>query len=241
MSYSSPTYLTTPVGNNQFAYAERLAMWNAQLFIPALQKISDVTEVKLGNDIVFAEVDTQGKVKTCTGLAAFYHLEQQGLPPTRIMDNHNHALVARVTTYNKHNLPLTVVHIDQHADLWTTPIPFDPAQKNNEDYLWHYTNEICTIASFIQPLIDAHIVQECLQIRSWTKLTEISKSPPTAPYILDIDLDFFALTLQDDELNTQLDQLRSLLANAQMCTIATSPYFLEQHRVQALLTAIIRK
>ncbi len=211
MSYSSQTYLTAPVGNNQFAYAQRKASGNAQLFIPALQKICNVSEVQLGNEIVFAEIATQGNVKVCTGLAALYLLEQPGMPPIRIMDNHNHALSARVSAFNTNTIPLTIVHIDQHADLGTTPLPFDIAQKNNEDYLRHYANEVCTIASFIQPLIDTSIVNECIQVRTASKLHDVCATPPKYPYILDIDLDFFALPQETAAEEEQIAQLQSLL------------------------------
>ncbi len=195
----------------------------------------------LGNEIVFAEVDTQGNVKTCTGLAYFYLLTQESIPPIWIMDNHHHAFYARVHAYNQTSTPLTIVHIDAHADLSATSVLFDSTHKKDETYLWHYTNEVCTIASFIQPLIDVHIVQECLQVRTAQKLSDICMSPPTISYILDIDLDFFALTTDSTELQIQLTHIRLLLANAYACTIATSPYFLGQQRAYELLIAIMRK
>lgn len=167
--------------------------------------------MQLGNEIVFAEVDTQGNVKECTGLAALYLLEQPSIPPLRIMDNHNHALYAWVTAYNKNNTPLTVVHIDQHADLGTTPLSFDLTQKNNEDYLRHYTNEVCTIASFIQPLVAVGIVHECIQVRTSTKLHEIHATQLQTPYILDIDLDFFALPQEPGAEEEQIMHIQTLL------------------------------
>lgn len=109
------------------------------------------------------------------------------------MDNHHHALYARVKWYTQNPSPLTIVHIDAHADLMTTAMPFDLAHLQEENYLRHYANEICTIASFIQPLIDVGIVEKCMQVRTSSKLHEIASGNIVHPYILDIDLDFFAL------------------------------------------------
>lgn len=163
------------------------------MFIPAIKEIVNGGEIELGKEIVFAEVDTHGKVRTCTGLAHLYVLTQETLPPIWIMDNHHHALYARVKWYTQNPSPLTIVHIDAHADLTKTSVSFDSKQKEDETYLRHYANEICTIASFIQPLIDVGIVKKCMQVRTSSKLHEIASNHIVQPYILDIDLDFFAL------------------------------------------------
>jgi len=51
---------------------------------------------------------------------------------------------------------------------------------------------------------------------------------PREPYILDIDLDFRAPET-GNQIESHLALLHSLIQNAESVTIATSPFFLDQH------------
>lgn len=66
------------------------------------------------------------------------------------------------------------------------------------------------------------------------------RAPPSR-YILDIDLDFFALTTDLHEEKKYLAAIYVLLQGAEACTIATSPYFMEQARAVRLLSQIIKE
>lgn len=235
-SYATAYLLTDPVGNNQFSFWARSDHW-ATLVVPKIQTIQNSSAITLGNEIVFADIDHLWKMQYCTWLSALYHLPH-ATPETRVMDNHNHALYARVQHFNKNNTPLVVLHIDAHADLSPSAIPFDYAQKNDPSYLWHFTNAVCTIASFIQPLLDVHIVNTCHQIRTSTVLFERASHPPAVPYVLDLDLDFLALTHTAQDIDEIIHACQLLIHNATLCTIATSPFFLEQERALTLINRL---
>lgn len=113
------TRLTWPVGNNAFAYEQRItADPDPKLRIPPVKQISTIDEIALGTFPTFAECDDHGDVVTYTGLEYIYQMDilpfctdeflsvpmdawicvptkyTDVLPyiPTYIFDNHNYAL-----------------------------------------------------------------------------------------------------------------------------------------------------
>jgi hypothetical protein len=61
---------------------------------------------------------------------------------------------------------------------------------------------------------------------------------PEVPFILDIDLDFWAPEMGNQSFSS-LDKLHQLMQKAECITIATSPYFLEQERAVELVKKLI--
>lgn len=113
--YQAPFYLTEPVGNNAFSYEKRA---NKSLYIPSIID-GTFSDIVLGKEMVFEDFDEKGILCSCTGLQNFVRMGWNGIPMV-VFDNHNHALYfwyeARanglIGTKN------TLVHIDEHSDLW---------------------------------------------------------------------------------------------------------------------------
>jgi hypothetical protein len=53
---------------------------------------------------------------------------------------------------------------------------------------------------------------------------------PENPYILDIDIDFWAPEMGIEEFDRSIEKTRQLIAGASIVTIATSPCFIDQER-----------
>lgn len=94
------------------------------------------------------------------------------------------------------------------------------------------------IASFIKPALHGGLLKECVQIRSEAKLVEIIQNSKfkIQNYIVDIDLDFF---VHETNVSNKMNLLRQLISSAPVVTIATSPYFLDQHRAIELIHLLL--
>lgn len=179
--------------------------------------------------------------------------------PIYIFDNHNYALYfwARKWADNMH--PSSVIHIDQHSDLGTPPEPliikdvknYVPTQDTDIAF---YTTHVCNVGNFIRPALDAGIISECIRIKNEYDLNQTGGSypplqkknlPPAqegkkAGYILDIDLDFRAPGMGTD-LDITIPLVQSLMRDASLITIASSPYFLNQEYALQLLEKLFKQ
>lgn len=150
------------------------------------------------------------------------------------------------------------IHIDQHSDLGTPPkslVHDDRSypQKNGESYsplqhmdIAHYTTHVCNVGNFIRPALDAGIISECIRIKNEYDLNQTGGSYPPLQnrkqegYILDIDLDFRAPGMWTD-LDITIPLVQSLMREASLVTIASSPYFLDQTYALQLLKKLFER
>jgi len=292
MYYSRPVILDRPLWNNTFVYDERKQLFGkAEIVVPQLIAWT-IDDVKVGSHIVFAE-EIDGEVREFRGLrdlvcmkvtscklqdeshsgdtkiAASSRLD--GTPRNDevvvyVMDNHNHALYCWYKEYLVWNIErwLPVIHIDQHSDMKDPVGWIDMARESDLEYIAQYTNEMCTIADFIQPALRSWLIGSCQQVRTENGLLELSF--PVIPtvvegshrlmrfldfaslhskwhnnrYILDIDIDFWAPEMGIEEFDRTIQKVRQLIAGASMVTIATSPCFIEQERAVEIVKLLVQ-
>ena len=224
--YTAPSYLTQPIGNNAFSYDERIALWSVgKLCIPSLISWT-VDDLQQGSEICFEEV-INNKLKSCTGLKHFVQIEYHG-KQIFIVDNHNHALVFW-TLIKK---PLPVIHIDQHSDVKTNENIFPPG-----DDIEQFVNEKTNVGNFISAAKNSWIISEVIQVRTDYALRELQASSIMhQAFILDIDIDFRV----DKEL-TEDDRkiIQTLMKKAELVTVATSPYFIDQEQAISIIRNIL--
>lgn len=222
--YDKEKYFSKICGNNAIAHTSREALWSSgKLYIPKLITWS-IEDVSLGDHIVLEE--TQGDILvSCKGLRYFVHTEYQGVP-TYIVDNHNHVL-----TFRHKHIWATVIHIDQHSDT-----------KPNEYILWDnddieiFVHGKTNVGNFITAAINSWIINKVIQVRTDYTLHNIQNIlSPTQNYILDIDIDFRS---EKNISNNDIQIIRSLMQQAQLITIATSPYFIDQQKAIAIIKRI---
>lgn len=169
--------------------------------------------------------------------------------PIYIFDNHNYALYFWAKQRAIDNHPYTVIHIDQHSDLGTPPewlqIVCTDAWQCVPNDIAHYTTHICNVGNFIRPALDAGIISECIRIKNEYDL-ERTPSPLRRgmgwgeKHILDIDLDFRAPEMGTDH-GKSIPLVQSLMREASLITIASSPYFLDQTYALQLLERLFSR
>lgn len=240
--------LTTAQWNNIFSYNERKQHWSQTIItIPDRIQITSLDQVRLGHDTVFEEIDHHGIIRSCTGLMHRYELSLTWKPIV-ITDNHNHVLPYRldiITTHQSKSVHL--IHIDQHSDLWPNSNTLDLTQIHQPQYQEYFAHQECNIWNFIPPCISSNLITHMTQIRTEYTLQSESKSyihhTPHSPYdkliIVDIDLDFRAPEMGISNMTKTIKQVQSIINHADLITIASSPYFIDQHLALSILHQLL--
>lgn len=235
MYYSTSTTISTSIGNNAFAYNERVAAFGkAEITIPAIVD-GTIDDIQLGDFVAFAEMHS-GEPKLFYGLKNLIHIPWKNI---YIMDNHNHALYCWYKALYDGTIQkwLSVIHIDQHSDLSQAPSPIDEVQEKSLDYIAQYVNEVCNVGNFIKPGLASWLIAECIQLRTEEWLLDCTI--PQTPYILDIDIDFRAPEMGIKKTTATINKTKNLLLGASLVTIATSPYFIDQQKAIDIVRQIL--
>jgi len=247
-------YITEPIGNNEFSYPERIALWSVgespaslgKIFVPSLVQWN-IDNLEIGSEICFEEAEftesrtgcgiENWKLMSCVWLKHFVQLEYEWVP-VYIVDNHNHALTFW-HQYKKEsseiiwkNLPLSVIHIDQHADTKENNSKF--RIQNSKLEIEDFVNKKTNVGNFISAALNSWIVNEVIQVRTDYALQNLWTY---GNYILDIDTDFWV----DKEITPEdIQIIRDLMKKAKLVTIATSPYFMDQKRAIEIIKEILQ-
>lgn len=211
-------YIDKPYGNNVFSYEERE---NKKIFVPKLIE-GNLEDVQIGENIVFNEIDEGNEIKAI-GLKNLveYKLRDKMI---YIFDNHNHAFYFWMKSLknNDFNKGCKLVHVDQHKDM-REPNHYDINIDSIED-VFNYTNNVLNVGNFIQPALKKEIFSQVVIIDSSYGFD----AKVDGEYVLDIDLDIFSKDMDYIPYDFRLNKIKSLIKDAKVITIATSPYFIEQ-------------
>ena len=236
--YYNGFYITTPAGNNAFSFAERE---NKQIYVPPIIS-GKIDELAVGEHIVFSEISEidDGVEYNRFGLKQFIYTNING-KDICIFDNHNHAfffwMFALKMGIIKKGLPL--VHVDQHSDM-REPLKFfaeNPQNKDNKidlQEVFKYTNYVLNVGNFIKPAQKMGLFSEINVIDSSTSLEQ---SFPNE-IVLDIDIDIFSKDMSYIPYELKMDKIKSFIKKAKLITIATSPYFIDQHKAIEIIKEI---
>lgn len=223
-SFYNGFYLEKPLGNNAFSYEQRMTR---KLYVPPLQS-GGPANLLVGKEVVFSEFDEGSEIKK-TGLQAFiyYRLADKHF---FIFDNHNHAFFFWIAAW-QHGVfapGLPLLHVDQHTDMREPESWFDEKRLEKEGlpYAFRYTNETLNVGNFIQPALKLGLFSRVDIVDSTVSFAKTYQ----APYVLDIDVDIFSDDMAYIPAAEKLVKIRDYISAAQMITIATSPYFIEQER-----------
>ncbi|MFL8712630.1 UPF0489 family protein [Clostridioides sp. GD02377] len=211
-------YIEKPMGNNVFSYDKRD---NKSIYVPKLIS-GTLDDVKLGNKVVFNEVDENEEIKAI-GLENMVEYVL-GNKKIYVFDNHNHAFYFWLKSMmnDEFTRGCKLVHVDQHKDT-REPDNYDVDINNIED-VFRYTNEVLNVGSFIKPALQHKIFSELIIIDSLYGF-DLDIEPE---FVLDIDLDIFSSDMDYIPFDFKLDKIKNLIKKAKVITIATSPYFINQ-------------
>jgi hypothetical protein len=216
-------YLEDAVGNNAFSHERRR---NKRIYVPPLIN-GGVSDLRIGRQIVFSEIE-DGLERNCIGLENFIATEWQRRP-LFIFDNHNHAFFFWFLAWQKNIFAdgAILVHIDQHSDM-REPAEYPPwltDKTTNPEMVFNYTNRILNVGNFINPALRSGMFSEARILNS---LADFAEPATQLPMILDLDMDIFSNDMAYIPEQDKIAGIRSCLKHAQLITVATSPYFIDQ-------------
>ncbi len=239
--YSEPFYITEAFWNNAFSYNKRP---NKKLYVPSLIKINNLDNVKFWDQIVFEDYDFHWNLQSCSWLQNFYEIELKNYPPIYLVDNHNHVYFfwhkARFDWTISNDS--TLYHIDEHTDLRDPWIYLEQEELKDLKRIFEYTNYV-DVWNYIIPAIHDWLIRQMHQIRSESELINVKSalaplikgelkgdSVPVSQnsIILNLDLDFFQPKLDYIDYNLKKQVVQSLSKKADLITISTSPFFINQ-------------
>ena len=241
--YTKDFYITEPVGNNAFSFIKRK---NKKLYVPSLKSIESLDEVELlvkyAEKITFEDYDFDDTLQTCYGLKNLYELHWKW-KKVYLVDNHNHAYYFWYFARKQGMITdgAKVYHIDAHADMRDPWEYLMKPESHDIQKVFEYTNFILNVGNFIVPAMQEWLVGEVVQIRGEEDLckhgTGTLKVP--VPIILDLDLDFFAPEMDYIDFTLAKEVILDIASRADLITICTSPFFIEQERALKYLREII--
>ncbi|MBU1953857.1 UPF0489 family protein [Patescibacteria group bacterium] len=219
--------MTGPASNNAFSLEKRP---HKSIYVGSLKE-GAISDVKSGTDIVFEELDENGKLITCYGLKNFIKTRLDSAP-AYIFDNHNHAFTFWCAELKSGGITAgaSLIHIDQHKDCRKPASYLSTKELKDLKKVVRYVNTVLNVGNFIPPAQRAGLIKDTIIIDSRASMEAFRKkdSIPTN-LILDIDLDFFSPEMDYIPSVDKVNFIRRLIPFASLITIATSPFFIDQN------------
>ena len=233
--YAQPFRIAEPVSNNVFSWEFESG---GSLYVPACVD-GTLDDLAVGDETVFCDLsDDKKSLLKCRGLDRFVRTTWNGIP-VAVMDNHNHALYFwyEARARGHFSTPVALVHVDEHSDKRPAHVPLaadaTPAQA------FQYANRDVNVGNFIQPLLDSGFLSSYQWIADEAGCERVLASPPTAPYVLDFDADFFSPNLDYMDWGLRVRATRELARRAAFITVATSPFFIDQERAIKVIREVL--
>jgi len=101
-----------------------------------------------------------------------------------------------------------------------------------------FVNEKTNVGNFISAALNNKIIDEVIQIRTDYALHQLQTSSfKLQANIVDIDIDF---RLDKEITSEDIEIIRKIIGKADMVTIATSPYFMDQKKAIEIIKKILK-
>ena len=254
-SYQFSSYTKPNKGNWVFSSTqESQKKSDYLLYIPSVKYISSLDEIILTqkNTLIVVDEERSWKPIVYNWLAHIYiyvHIIWEKKIPIYICDNHNHALyfwIMYVQSLKSYPEKIYISHIDQHSDLLINPNSKNLLEAHKQDlvtesFLYDFVHQQCHVGNFVDPFLHMFAQTQFQWIKSEYQLLELHERDwkPTSPHILDIDLDFRAPAMSLDKNDLTIIHTKQLMEAADIITIATSPYYLDQQLALDLLKQLL--
>ncbi len=236
--YTKPFKITEDVGNNSFSFSKRI---NPAIEVPSVID-GDINDLVIGNSVAFEDFESStgsdgaenGELKTCVGLKNFIRTAHPTTKkPIIIVDNHNHVFYFWHEARNRGLIKngATLAHIDKHKDTRKPETFLTKEESEDMKKVFEYTNSVLNVGNYLPPAIEDGLIGKVISITSESE----NRSPQASEtrnkdksIILNIDLDFWAPEMDYIDSKLKNDVTRGLMEKADLITIATSPFFMDQ-------------
>ncbi len=223
--YQTPFTITDDISNNAFSFDKRT---DPKLYVPNVIE-GQLSDVRMGDEVVFEDTDEHGGLRSCKGLKHFVRIPHpETKKPIVVVDNHNHVFYFWYEALQKGLIEdgSTLIHIDQHKD---TRKPDEPLKSRDLESVFKYTNSILNVGNYIPPAMEDGLIGELISVTSELEVRSSKfEARSSKSIILNIDLDFWAPEMNYIDRKTSLDYTRTWMKQADLITIATSPFFIDQ-------------
>jgi len=229
--YHSPFYITENHSSNAFSFEKRNS---PKIYVPSIID-GRIEDVKIGTEVVFEDFDEHGKLQSCIGLQNFIRAKHpQTGKPVIIVDNHNHVFYFWYEACQRGEIErgITLVHIDAHRDTRIPERNMTADEAKDLKSIFNYTNSVLNVGNYIPPAMEEGLIGNLVSI---TSERELEVASPTGNFILNIDLDFWAPEMDYIDRKKTMEIIRPWMKAAQMITVSTSPFFIEQERAIGIL------
>ena len=224
--YKKEFQITDNTSNNSFSFSERK---NPTIIVPKIVD-GEIDDAKIGNKIIFEDFDENKNLKSCIGLENFIRTTHPTTKkPIIIVDNHNHVLYFWYEARKNGliNNGSTLIHIDQHKDMRKPDLFLSKTDSNDLQKVFEYTNSALNVGNYIPPAVEEGLVEEVISITSESEMQN-AKCEINNSIILNIDLDFWAPEMNYIDNKLKADITKKWMKKADLITIATSPFFIDQ-------------
>lgn len=233
--YHHSFHLTGKISNNAFNFEARE---NPKLYVPSVIE-GKLEDVIIGNEITFEDYDEENRLMSCKGLqnlVKFNHPKTN--KPIVAVDNHNHVFYFWYEAWHNKLIErgVTLIHIDAHRDTRIPERILSHEEAKDLEKVFEYTNSILNVGNYIPPALEEGLVGELISI---TSEGELKEAEPKAPFILNIDLDFWAPEMDYIDQEWSMERIRDWILKADLITFATSPFFIEQQRAIDILHKLL--
>jgi len=240
--YHTPLTLTQNTGNNALNFNRRLGeVGKPRLHVPSLID-GALDDVQVGDQVVFEDFDEYDQLQRCIGLkhlVRFTH-PQTG-KPVIVVDNHNHVFWFWYQAWHQKQIQrgATLVHIDQHKDTRIPGRPPTQGEITDLEKLYEYTNSVLNVGNYIPPAMEEGLVEELISVTSEGQMDDHPPKSVSESLIVNVDLDFWAPELDYIDQKKKDRFTQEWMMQADLITVATSPFFIEQERAIGVLRGLI--
>jgi len=233
--YKKPFHITEKISSNAFNFEKRST---PKLYVPSVIE-GELSDVKVGNEVVFEDFDEYDQLQSCVGLE---HLVKLPHPVTQkpmvVVDNHNHVFYFWYEAWQQGLIDrgIQLVHIDAHRDTRIPERNLTHEEASDLKKVFEYTNSILNVGNYIPPAMKEGLIGELISI---TSERELDLAQPKKPFILNIDLDFWAPEMDYIDENKSVSMIREWIVDADLITFATSPFFIDQEKAIEVLRKLV--
>ncbi len=227
-------FIDQPVSNNAFSFDQRQ---NKRIYVAPLIE-GALEDVETGEENAFCEM-YEGNEIARKGLRHFVYWKAHG-KHFFIFDNHNHAFVFWVWAMGQGLFEpgAKLIHVDQHKDTrWPSEgFAGDPKAPEGLKAAFQYANTVLNVGNFIVPALERGFFSEvihCDHLKAFESVPEPQK-------VLDIDMDVFSEDMGYIPQALKIDFIQAQIRSADLITIATSPYFIEERKSATILHQILK-